>query len=628
MKIMQKLGSQIIVWLYFIAITYFILHCSLHSQAPTNSESAKKEKRSEVFKLGEIVVTATKVERKLDELPIPARVVTEEEIKLTGAQNVADALRAFTDINISTAAKNSVGMRSTAVMQGLPAQYSLILIDGKRAKSEHIHTGVNLDLIPVELIERIEIVEGPASALYGSDAIGGVINIITKGIPDRLKTDISTFYGSNETRNFNLYHGARISERFGYNIFLNANRSDGYRKDLWYDRKNFKANLGYFFTDKDKLLFSGLYYKGKYETADDYNRELGLDYTREFSPNNTLNLKIYRVYYNRTGKSRDKNITTDGELRYSQAIGKHQLTGGIEFRREDFERLAVPKKHQNVFALYLQDEVPLSEKIGWLLSSRVETYEGVDTQLTPQTALKWSVSDKTDLRIGVSRGFRAPSLQELYEYHYDHTIFLRDGNPDLKSENSMNYFLETTHKIKEGFLIKAKIFRNDIKDMIALVDTGTTDPSGKPILRRENIEEAYTQGINLEVKKQLSRYLTLVSEYAFLQTKDKTTDLPVTYTPKHTVKTQLYFEKGGFSTAIIMETVMDRVFLTTPDNKKQKLDDYSIVDMNLGYKISEKFSLSASVKNLLDEKYDVFEYVIVPGLYLGRTFLVGARLSF
>jgi len=148
---------------------------------PALCVAAEKE-QADPFDLGQIVVTGTKTPHLMEDTPVRTRVISREQIEKSGVTKAADLLRSLPGVNISGGAPGAVSSRSTALMRGLPAQYSLILLDGRRFKPEHIHTGVNLILIPIEMIERIEIVEGPASALYGSDAMGGVINIVTSPV--------------------------------------------------------------------------------------------------------------------------------------------------------------------------------------------------------------------------------------------------------------------------------------------------------------------------------------------------------------------------------------------------------------------------------------------------------------
>jgi len=255
------------------------------------------EQGERIFDLGEIVITGTKTERIMEDLPVQMRVITREQIEKSGVQKAADLLRNLAGVHISGGAPGAVSSRSTVLLRGLPSQYSLILVDGDRYKSEHMHTGSNINLIPVDMIERIEIVEGPASSLYGSDAIGGVINIITRKGASELSSSASVSAGNNES--------LRESATFRFPIWnirnmLNYTRSESNGEDAkWYERENWLWNLSVN-PEPDQTLDIKLdYYKGDCYKGGGYDKKMNASaqYRWDWKDDSFLTLRHTEMQY-------------------------------------------------------------------------------------------------------------------------------------------------------------------------------------------------------------------------------------------------------------------------------------------------------------------------------------------
>lgn len=182
----------------------------------------KKKKESTPIDIGKVnvVVTATKTPHALENVPVTTAVITEKDIERTNAQNVGQALRWLPGINIRTNGYS----RATVKIHGLPSKYTLVLIDGQRLKGRHADS-IDIGQVPVDMIDRIEVVKGPASVLYGSDAVAGVVNVITKAPPDRTIFDGYASYGTGETIRAMMTLGGRFG-RFHYIVGGSKNKSE------------------------------------------------------------------------------------------------------------------------------------------------------------------------------------------------------------------------------------------------------------------------------------------------------------------------------------------------------------------------------------------------------------------
>ena len=559
-----------------------------------------------------VTVTASRLERLVAEEPVSVYVMTKDELIRTGARTVGDAMRWIPGVNISGGAPFAAASRSTALLQGLPAQYSLILVDGERAKSDHIHTGVNLELIPVSMIERIEVIRGPGSVTHGSDALGGIVNIITRLVPDERTTGFQTMYGSESTTEWSAYQGDR-SDRFGWLFTGTRNSSDGIGTGTEYDRDAARLRLLSEPHDAFQALFDLSYYNGDYADSDDrmYTTRLELVRRELAGGGRVKGIVAYTDYHRnfRSGTATTDNDMWHGIVQYDRRTDdRHYLIAGTEWRREMFERLATPKNRDTIVSLYAQDEYQLRDSVTFLFGARVDRSTRQSSEISPRAALHWS-KGPADVRLSIAKGFRLPSLQDLYEFRYDHGTFWRDGNPDLKPETSMHYSVEGAYRLRGSeVVLRGLLFTNDIDDMIVLRDTGIVETDGDPVLQRANIHKARTRGfeIGTTVYPAALDGLRLDLSYAYLDAKDRTTDEYLAYNPRNTVKAGLAYRWGPRSAALLAQFVGDRYYRDKNDNIG-KLDDYYLVDMNFGVGLSDLARVDLAIKNIFDKEFETYE---------------------
>jgi outer membrane receptor for ferrienterochelin and colicins len=609
------------------ALLFFIIFTSVAMAAEEPNLEQPQEDLG-VYQLDPVVVTGTRSPHMLKDVPIETSVITRQEMERAGIQNVEEALRWIPGINISGGALNGAAGRTTAILRGLPAQYSLILVDGRRIKSEHIHTGLNLNLIPVEMVERIEIVKGPASVLYGSEALGGVVNIITKSAPEKPTLDVKYSYGSFKTQNNFYSYGARDGN-LGYFLAGKLSSTDGADFGLGFRQKNTLARITYDLTKQDTLKFDMGYYENKYDASGHDIKDESTDFVggweHRFEDGGSLNVGGYITRFT-ASKKNTTNIISLGDVVYQKEIFEnHLITAGLEIRHEDFEREASPHKTECIVSLYAQDEWKLTDFLSTVLGIRMDDHPSVGTVVTPKAALLYELSDATKLRATIARGFRAPTLQDRYEYHFFHDTYFRDGNPDLDPEYSTSYNLGVEHLFNQSLLGRVSLFRNDFKNMITEVDTGVDD-GGFDVFERQNIKKARTQGVESELRYSI-KDLDIIFGYTFLDTEDDEGKV-LSYNPKHLFSGRLYYDmkEAGLGFMLSFENALSRSF-QNKSGLTQKLSDYILMNFNVTKEISKNVSIFFTIGNILDKRFFVYEEGSAEAAF-GRTFNVGINALF
>jgi len=609
------------------ALLFFIVFTSAAMAAEEPNVEQPKEDLG-IYQLDPVVVTGTRSPHMLKDVPIETSVVTRQEMERAGIQSVEEALRWIPGINISGGALNGAAGRTTAILRGLPAQYSLILVDGRRIKSEHIHTGVNLNLIPVEMVERIEIVKGPASVLYGSEALGGVVNIITKSAPEKPTLGVKYSYGSFKTQD-NFYSYGAQDGNLGYFLAGKLYSTDGADSGLGFRQKNTLTKITYDLTKYDTVKFGMGYYENKYDSSGHNIKDESTDFVggweRRFEDGGSLNVGGYTTRFTSNNKNTTDIISVGDVVYQKEFFENHLITAGMELRHEDFERDASPHKTEAIVSLYAQDEWKLTDFLSSVLGIRMDIHPSVGTVVVPKAGLLYELSDATKLRAVIARGFRAPTLQDRYEYRFFHNNYFRDGNPDLDPEYSTSYNLGIEHLFNQSLLGRVSLFRNDFKNMIAVVDTGIDD-GGFGVFERQNIKKARTQGVESELRYSF-KDLDLVFGHTFLDTEDDEGKV-LSYNPKNLFSTRLYYDmkKAGLGFMLSFENALSRSIQDKSGNMR-KLGDYILMNFNVTKEITKNVSLFFSIGNILDKRFIVFEEGSTEAAF-GRTFNVGINALF
>ena len=595
----------------------FLVAAILLSLSLTQAESQEK-----AFNLGKVIVTATKTEHTLADVPAEAVVITKEEIKAKNIKTVQDALKYLTGVKIN---KNcgSWGDKGKVEMLGLDAKHTLILVDGQRILGGHT-AAVDLQQIPIEAVERIEVVKGPASALYGSDAVGGVINIITKSAPEKPFVSLSTSFGSRRTQIHEVSCGAK-KDKLGSFLDYTYRESEGVHKitDQYWENI-FQASFEYEFSPESKLTLKPYYSEHKMKDEGRKQERFSLNSIWEWTPDELSKLKLRGSLFNYKHWTQDKSSNWhhnlyETEINYSRLIlDIHTVIGGYHYHKEKVDdKGKAYKADQTLHSFFIQDEMDFLPFI-FVLGMRIDDHDKWGTEFNPKASLLYKVSENFKLRVSVGRAFRGPTLTKLYADNWRMGPYLVHANPDLEPEKSVGYQVGAEYKFSEKLLGKLSYFRNELKDLISY----RTVKRGRPPwdLYWENIDKAMTQGVELNLVSQIKDNLTLTLGYTFLDTEDKNTKKELTYKPKH----KLTLEFSWIIPEIDLNINLEGEYIGRRyDSDYNRLGGYTIFNLSLTKDIKKNISIFARVDNIFGKKNIPDEYDID-----GTEFLGGVKIKF
>jgi len=611
-------------------ILYLVICMLLLLSVPLWAKKKEKNRKKPTpidFGNVEVVVTATKTPHSIESVPIHTDVITIEEIEKTNAQSAGDILRWLPGIEIRTNGYS----RSTVKIHGLPSKYTLVLVDGQRLKGRHADS-IDLGQIPVDLIDRIEVVKGPASVLYGSDAIAGVVNIITRSPSDRSSVNAMALYGTGDTLRAMMSYGGHLG-RFYYLIGGSKNKSDNMGDGYGYDGYHARSRMEYRFSDKSKIGMIGGYYYEKSEYLKDERFNLNLNWDSTLSKNSYLSVKGFFLKSNRLDArpGRDSRTwdeaTSRGEIQYMRLLGNnHLLTLGAESRYDTITYTLIEgTKSQRISSFYAQDEVTLSNRVNIVVAFRMDNHDRWGTVFVPKAGILVRAGENTRIRTSIGKGFVAPTLSQLYEKTYYHPWaggFWLGGNPDLKPEHSWGYNFDLEHGFSSSFGVRISLFRNDLTDMIASEKTGEYI-DGKPVYKSVNIEKGFSQGIEIELSKSFGRSFTVNAGYTFLNTRISSTEKEFPYSPHHSVNfmANYYNSRLGLNFNIAAKYIGSRF---TNTSNTDKIGENHLIDMKISKKLYKGLNFFVAVDNLLDEKIEKDS----PYFRQGRTYSVGFNYKY
>ncbi len=526
--------------------------------------------------LQEVVVTATRSERALAELPVPVTVIPGQQIKSMGSLRLSEVLGEQTGLAIIS--DHGTGIQ----MQGFSPEYTLILVDGEPLIGRTSGT-LELNRIAVGNIKQIEIMKGPSSGLYGSEALAGVVNIITER-PNGTSGALSSRYGTNNTFDAAGTVNYQRNE-LGVYGFVNRYHTDGY--DLSPDTEGntvspftnytFQTRVTWDVSTRTKFSFSGRSFREDQESVTNLGTQdnpVLLDGTGtvkdwNLNPVVTHNFSgklktTFRFYGSSYGTNSKLSYQDDGSL-YDESYfdqvfvrpeiqaeyffnSRNTVTAGAGRIWESVEatRYDDKIKYQTSYA-YAQYEWQPLKKLNLLAGGRYDDHSAYGAQLSPKFALQYDVLSWLSVRGSFGVGFKAPDFRQLYLNFTNSTVgysvfgskalaagiqqleeqgeideILADPSTfgDIKAETSSAYNVGVKIQPGKRTTAQVNIFRNDIKD---LIDTKAVarKTNGQQVFSYYNIAEVFTQGIEADVNHVVSRDLNVSLGYQFLLAKDK-----------------------------------------------------------------------------------------------------------
>ena len=535
-----------------------------------------------------MVVTASGFSQQIKEAPATISVITPEEISKKPYRDVTDALKDIPGVTVSGG-----GDGQDISIRGMDAKYTLLMIDGKKVSTRETRpNGDNSGfeqgwLPPLTAIERIEVIRGPMSSLYGSDAMGGVINIITKKVsntwhsgvrvesimPYRSKeknTYVGSFsttgpiiddilgiqlYGQYSNRHEDQFlngHAAQKLRSLNGKLSLNATDTQTFDFDFGRSLQNSKATY-----PKTRTKKQGTF------PRDNHRNSFALTHSGLFGDVSTKSFVAYEENNNPARKMKIRNTDVDSRITIPFSINMLTVGGKYNYQELHDKGNLIDKNLTKIdrwnYALFAEDEINLFENWSITTGLRYNKDENYGSNWNPRIYSVWNIDDNFTLKGGYSTGYATPQLRYVVTdwgqptggYEYDGIIL---GNPDLKPEKSDNFEIGIGYTNDYGIDASASAFYTKYKDKIesSYICSGeaksgaclleTNNKGYDFIKKRDNVDKAELKGFELSFKTPLFTDFLLSSNYSWTKTEQKSGEnkgRALNRTPKQKFNTQL-----------------------------------------------------------------------------------------
>lgn len=585
--------------------------------------------------LERIVVTASRSPENSKDTTRETDIVTRQDIERSGAKELSQVLSEVPGLQIID--YGGLGASKTVHMRGSTASQVLVLMDGRPLNSPR-DGETDLSRIPLADVERIEIVHGPASSLYGQGAMGGVINIITKAIPrNAAETYAVTAFGTFETYLERLSVGAG-GERTGALVAGEYKRSAGFRENSDTDSKSANVRLAYDPGKDQNLDFHCGFLRsrsgapGPIDSPDiddrqnDLERFFDLTWKAALTGGTDLKIKVYRqeerldFRENSAGSMWDtagsvavhttRSIGTDAQI--SKRLTEKLLgVAGGNFVLNTNDSTSSGKHKYTLSAGFLESRWDILDNLAANAGIRVDDYSNFGSQVNPSASFLYGFTDRLRLKGSIGRSFRAPTFNDLYWPDEGWSA----GNPNLLPETGLTE--DVTIEIEPADFLASSLtyFHSEYHDLI----NWAPDPLG--VWRPTNVNNASINGLELKNRYRMFDHLTLGLDYNFLLAKDLDSHKYLVYQPRHALNGLIKYETdSGLACELRTQWTGTRYHDAA---NTIKVKDY----LTMGLIVSQKVKNSrffARIDNMLARPYQVVRNYPQPGFSI----LSGLELEF
>ncbi|SFC91890.1 catecholate siderophore receptor CirA [Pragia fontium] len=621
-----------------------------------------------------MVVTASSVAQNVKDAPASISVITAEELQKKPVQNLKDILQEVPGIQLTNEGDNRKGVS----IRGLDSSYTLILVDGKRVNSRNAvfrHNDYDLSWVPVNAIERIEVVRGPMSSLYGSDALGGVVNIITKKVKKTWTGTVSVDGTIQENRdkgdsyNTSIYtSGPLIDDLLSVKTYGNfayrdkdapnksATAADGITGGIE-GYKSRDGNVEFSVTpnqDHEFLVNYGFDRQDRESDSLDSTRlerqNYGLSHNGNWGfANSELRFYGEKIDNYSTAKLTSESNSADGKFVLPIDAINQTLTFGGELRKDELKDTVNLKGSGSTsakqHALFIEDEWRILESLALTAGTRVDDHENYGNHWSPRAYLVYSATDTVTVKGGWAKAFKAPSLLQLspdWQSNSCRGACTIVGSQDLKPETSENYELGLYYAGDEGILDgvsgSVTVFENNLDNMISINRTqnkadapgypnfvGFDPTTGKPVFAYYNVNKARVRGVETELAVPINDAWKAKLNYTYNDARDLSNggNKPLKERPFHTANGTLDWKPVDDWSFYLAANYTGKQRATTSASKTP--GGYVVWNTGGAYQATKNLKLRAGVLNLIDKDLDrdVYSYNEE-----GRRYFVAADYSF
>lgn len=640
--------------------------------------NALAQSNDNVTQLDNVVVSATGFEQLIEDAPASISVIPREEIEKKAFKDVTDVLKDVPGVVLTGG-----GSSSDISIRGMAPAYTMILIDGKRQNSRE--TRPNSDgpgieqgwMPPMEAIERIEVIRGPMSSLYGSDAMGGVVNIITRKVPGKWTGSIRTegtlqadsksgdmyqgnfylagpivddtlgiaLYGQKSHRAEDKIYGGfnrQDTESGGLKLSLSANKDHDFVVEASRTIQKRKSTPGKSVdyiggNGRPTQLSDTHYYQNRYSLTHHgrWGAATSETYVQQEKTNNP---------------TRDMFLKTDEfNTQWNLPLGNHIVSAGFNYKKEnlkddgnEFSASTTNRLSRYQWALFAEDEWMITDDFSLTTGVRMTKDENFGTHWTPRMYGVWHATDNLSFKGGISTGFKAPGLRQTVADWGQATggpggnaIIM--GNPNLKPEKSISQEFGIVWDNRENWNSSLTFFNTTFKDKISEVrecSNGACTVKGSNHLyrfvsSRVNVDKAIMRGVEATSTWNITDDVRWTANYTYTYSKQKTgqySGKPLNKMPKHMFNSTVDWDINEKASAWTRLNYRGKTseYLSRVD-MADGTPSFTFVDVGFNYKINKNVSAGIAAYNVFNKRVDAEKY---DATYDGRRYWASLTVKF
>ncbi|MDK4792512.1 MULTISPECIES: TonB-dependent receptor plug domain-containing protein [Acinetobacter] len=550
--------------------------------------------------LDPIVVTASKSAEKASEVPARISVIDEKTIEQNPLLNVSDIIQR--DPSIYVKQSGGLGQISEISLRGTKSVHTLVLKDGARLNSQNELGPLYPAFLDTTDVQQIEILKGPASVQYGSDAIGGVVQLISKK-PEKTGAELTGIYGENNT--YKTIVNANLVSDQGFYAQLGGQRleSDGTRifesqpenEKAGYDQKGYHAKVGFFQENLIDASASISENKGTNIFSNDYitntaqrlfeNRVINTKVAYNILPDLIINAHYANVQDKQNVPAYDSYYNTENnesDLNLKWKFTPHQnILVGATYNDANYKSNTIlnSDKSVNSTGYYLQHQLK-NDLFDTQVGVRLEDNQRFGTHTVGQGAIRYHFLPNASVYANIGSAFRAPTLNELYSQW--------GGNENLTPEKSTSYEMGVNYDLTSNVSTNFSVYHTKIKDLITY-NAGTNT----------NIAKANFTGGEAGIKWHQDD-LFLSTEYAYVKTENEKDNTEIAYRPRQTLTVSTGIENAVYG---ISASLIARAKSYADSANSMRVPGYATVDLNAYWNVIPNVKLFTNIQNVGDVQY-------------------------